>query len=132
MQSQLSGNHPHESTWWPSNTNCQTHTYGISDQGTQPEYPPPLVNQHPYPRLIQESILPVGIVCQIKEACPQAHPSQDKQTPREQYARALLMWRVEAKPRLWMVYCAVEDCGTIIMDVPESSIIPLLRNQYSG
>ena len=40
------------------------------------------------------------------------------------------LFKMEAKPRLWMVYCAVEGCGTIIADVPKSSIIPLLWKKY--
>ena len=40
------------------------------------------------------------------------------------------LFKVDAYPRLWKVYCAVEGCGSIIMDVSKPHIIPMLWAKY--
>lgn len=40
------------------------------------------------------------------------------------------LFKVKARPRLWAVYCAVEGCGSVIMDVSKPHIIPLLWQRY--
>ena len=39
---------------------------------------------------------------------------------------------VDAKPPLWAVYCANNQCSVIIMDVGQANIIPLLYKKHYG